>query len=125
MARTLRALRAATLPLLVAVVAACASTPDTADTDQMLVRVQNDIDRTYVTVSMEDMDGSAEPLGNVDGGSTHSFVFEIPDDDDRYRLIAVPAGAESRDDYVISEPFTLEEGATVSWFLEANELEIS
>lgn len=121
------ALRSLMVLMLAAFVSACASSgmTDELDPDQSMFRVTNDTSEPHLTVSLDDMNGNVVPLGTVDRNDTNVFVFRIPENTDQYQLIAVGPGDQDRDDYTISDPFTLSGGATVNWFVLENRVEVN
>lgn len=124
--RALRTLKRTALATLTIAVAACASGSSMdMDDDQALIRVLNDSDEPTVTVSIESIGGNAVPLGVVAKGDAENLVFQLPEGDATYRLVAVGPEDEDRDDYLISRDFTVDGGVTVNWYLLDNELEVN
>lgn len=95
------------------------------DPEQVQLHVLNDTDESTVTVSIESLEGNVVPLGNVRQDRNKRLLFRVPDETASYRLIAVGPEDTDRMDYHISEPFILDGGASINWFLGENELEVN
>lgn len=95
------------------------------DLEQVFLNVLNDTDELTVTVSIEDLEGNAVPLGNVRRDRNERLIFRLPDEVDRYRLVAVGPQDDGRGDYVISPDFVVDGGATINWYLDENEIEVN
>jgi hypothetical protein len=109
--------------------AACASsgsmdtgTADATD-EQVVVRVTNDGGTSDLTVSLEGMGGPETLLGTVPEGQTATFTVDVPAAGGEFTLVA--SAPDAMGEEVVSDAFTLEAGATVSWDVDDNRVNVS